>query len=70
MKTIAVDESTWNKLRVLREKLQVRSYDELIQLLIDNWKNSALDKVLEDLEVPDEIVHQMEKIVKTKEEKG
>ncbi len=70
MKTIAVDESTWNKLRVLREKLQVRSYDELIQLLIDNWKNSALDKVLEDLEVPDDIVHQMEKIVKTKEEKG
>ena len=70
MKTIAVDESTWNKLRVLREKLQVKSYDELIQLLIDTWKNNALDQVLDSLEVPDELIPQMEKMIRKKEDKG
>lgn len=66
MKTIAVDEQTWNKLRMLREKLKARSYDEVIQLLIETWKNTELDKVLSETQVPDDVVDDMESLLSRK----
>ncbi|MEB3862274.1 MAG: hypothetical protein GSR84_08670 [Desulfurococcales archaeon] len=66
MKTIAVDEQTWNKLRMLREKLKARSYDEVIQMLIETWKNTELDKVLSETQVPDDVVDDMESLLTRK----
>lgn len=37
MKTIAVDEKTWRKLKELKEKLDMKSFDDLINTLIDTW---------------------------------
>ncbi|MCE4602542.1 MAG: hypothetical protein F7B18_05090 [Desulfurococcales archaeon] len=66
MKTIAVDEQTWNKLRMLREKLKARSYDEVIQLLIETWKNTELDKVLSETQVPDDVVDDIDSLLSRK----
>ncbi len=66
MKTIAVDEQTWNKLRMLREKLKARSYDEVIQLLIETWKNTELDKVLSETQVPDDVADDIDSLLSRK----
>lgn len=66
VKTIAVDEQTWNKLRMLREKLKARSYDEVIQLLIETWKNTELDKVLSETQVPDDVVDDIDSLLSRK----
>ncbi|QDA31482.1 hypothetical protein FH039_07560 [Thermococcus indicus] len=44
MKTIAVDESTWRKIKQLKDKLEARSYDEVLQRLIETWHLVELDK--------------------------
>ncbi len=66
MKTIAVDESTWNKLRMIREKLQAKSYDEVIQVLIEAWKNTELDKALRDTRIPSDLVDDIESCTEKK----
>ncbi len=53
MKTIAVDEKTWKRLKEMREKLGTQSYNELINLLIERWHvtefKKAVDKIKIDL---------------------
>jgi len=66
MKTIAVDEGTWVKLKILREKLQAKSYDEVIQLLIEAWKNTELDKALTDAQIPDSRIQDIRSLLEDK----
>lgn len=66
MKTIAVDEQTWNKLKMLREKLKARSYDEVIQMLIEAWKNTELDRVISETQVPDDMLDDIESLLSRK----
>ncbi|MEB3774912.1 MAG: hypothetical protein GSR86_08305 [Desulfurococcales archaeon] len=70
MKTIAVDEETWNKLRILREKLKAKSYDEVIQLLIEAWKNAEVDRALSSLQIPDDIAEDLISLIDSSKRKG
>jgi len=54
MKTIAVDESTWKKIKMLKDKLDARSYDEVLQKLIETWHLVELDKKVDSVVVDDE----------------
>ena len=54
MKTIAVDESTWKKIKMLKDKLEARSYDEVLQKLIETWHLVELDKKVDNVVVDDE----------------
>ncbi|WP_297477661.1 hypothetical protein [Thermococcus sp.] len=54
MKTIAVDESTWKKIKMLKDKLEARSYDEVLQKLIETWHIVELDKKVDNVVVDDE----------------
>ena len=51
LKTIAVDERTWKKLKEMREKLGTQSYNELINLLIEKWHMSEIREALEKLDM-------------------
>ena len=51
MKTIAVDEKTWKKLKEIREKLGTQSYNELINILIEKWHISELKEHIDSLEL-------------------
>ena len=51
LKTIAVDERTWRKLKEMREKLGTQSYNELINLLIEKWHMSEVKETLERLDM-------------------
>ncbi len=51
LKTIAVDERTWKKLKEMREKLGTQSYNELINLLIEKWHMSEIRETLEKLDM-------------------
>ncbi len=70
LKTIAVDEETWNKLRILREKLKAKSYDEVIQLLIEAWKNAEVDRALSSLQIPDDIAEDLISLIDSSKRKG
>lgn len=70
MKTIAVDEETWNKLRILREKLKAKSYDEVIQLLIEVWKNTEVDRALSSLQIPDDIAEDLISLIDSSKKKS
>ncbi|MEM2614102.1 MAG: hypothetical protein QXO15_07760 [Nitrososphaerota archaeon] len=54
MKTIAVDEETWKRLRKLRDKFGAKSYDEVIDKLIELWHKQELTEGVEELLYPDE----------------
>ncbi|ASJ09172.1 hypothetical protein A3L11_07990 [Thermococcus siculi] len=54
MKTIAVDESTWKKIKMLKDKLDARSYDEVLQKLIETWHLVELDKKVDNVIMDDE----------------
>uniref|UniRef100_A0A7J3X7A7 VapB-type antitoxin n=1 Tax=Thermofilum pendens TaxID=2269 RepID=A0A7J3X7A7_THEPE len=59
MKTIAVTEETWRKLKELKEKLDMRSFDDLINTLIETWNLSVIRDTAEKIKVsaePYEIV--------------
>ncbi|HDI31207.1 MAG TPA: hypothetical protein ENF80_00140 [Thermofilum sp.] len=56
MKTIAVDKTTWKKLKRLREKIGARSYDEVIKRLIELWNLTELDKIVSEVTFPDDKV--------------
>ena len=63
MKTIAVDEKTWRKLKEMREKLKTRSYNELINLLIERWHMFEVEKMLEKINIkisPDKVLKYVE----------
>ncbi|AIU69499.1 hypothetical protein TEU_03565 [Thermococcus eurythermalis] len=54
MKTIAVDEKTWKKIKMLKDKLDARSYDEVLQKLIETWHLVELDKKVDNVIVDEE----------------
>ncbi|MBP1911625.1 hypothetical protein [Thermococcus stetteri] len=64
MKTIAVDENTWKKIKLLKDKLDARSYDEVLQKLIETWHLVELDKKVEDVIVDDDEAEMLLRVIK------
>ncbi|WP_457751004.1 hypothetical protein [Thermococcus sp.] len=69
MKTIAVDESTWKKIKLLKDKLDARSYDEVLQKLIETWHLVELDRKVEDIVVDDEEAEVLLRVLKERDKK-
>lgn len=42
MKTVAVSEETWRKLKELKEKIKASSFDDVINALIEAWHLTSL----------------------------
>ncbi|MFA4647625.1 hypothetical protein P8X24_10345 [Pyrococcus kukulkanii] len=68
MKTIAVDESTWKKIKMLKDKLEARSYDEVLQKLIETWHLVELDKKVDKVVMSDDEAETLINIIKKKKE--
>lgn len=51
MKTVAVSEETWRKLRELKEKMGYPSFNELIEALIERWHLVSLREEIEKISV-------------------
>ncbi|ASJ16102.1 hypothetical protein A3L04_02915 [Thermococcus chitonophagus] len=68
MKTIAVDESTWKKIKMLKDKLEARSYDEVLQKLIETWHLVELDKKVDKVVMNDDEAETLISIIKKKKE--
>lgn len=46
MKTVAISEETWRKLKELKERMSFQSYNELINALIEKWHLASLKEEL------------------------
>jgi len=68
MKTIAVDETTWKKIKLLKDKLEARSYDEVLQRLIETWHLVELDKKVDNVILNDEEAELLINLLKKKKE--
>lgn len=51
MKTVAVSENTWRKLRELKEKMGFQSYNELINALIEKWHLASVREEISKINV-------------------
>ncbi|MEM1817051.1 MAG: hypothetical protein QW432_06740 [Desulfurococcaceae archaeon] len=51
MKTMAISEETWKKLKELKEKMSFQSYNELINALIEKWHLVSLKEELSKVNV-------------------
>jgi len=69
MKTIAVDESTWKKIKLLKDKLDARSYDEVLQKLIETWHLVELDRKVEDIVVDDDEAEVLLRVLKERDKR-
>jgi len=72
LKTIAIDEKTWRKLKEIREKLGAQSYNELINILIEEWRIKKIKESVESIntDIPASMVDKyLAKIKSGKEEK-
>ncbi|MBC7108893.1 hypothetical protein [Pyrococcus woesei] len=69
MKTIAVDEETWNAIKKLKTKLDARSYDEVLRILIETWHSTNLNRKLDEISLDDEEGETALKILKQLKEK-
>lgn len=67
MKTIAVDEETWKSIKELKEKLDARSYDEVLRKLIQRWHLTELEEKVEKATVEEEEAELALFILKQKE---
>lgn len=54
MKTIAVDEETWEAIKQLKTKLDAKSYTEVLKKLIEVWHSVELDAKAEKVVIEDE----------------
>nr|WP_297507576.1 hypothetical protein [Thermococcus sp.] len=54
MKTIAVDEETWEAIKQLKAKLDARSYTEVLKKLIEVWHSVELDMKAEKVSIDDD----------------
>ena len=54
MKTIAVDEETWEAIKQLKAKLDARSYTEVLKKLIEVWHSVELDLKAEKVAIDDD----------------
>ncbi|AFN03171.1 hypothetical protein PFDSM3638_01880 [Pyrococcus furiosus DSM 3638] len=66
MKTIAVDETTWKKIKMLKDKMEARSYDEVLQRLIETWHLVELDKKVDRIILNDEEAETLISMLKKK----
>ncbi|BAD85951.1 hypothetical protein, conserved [Thermococcus kodakarensis KOD1] len=69
MKTIAVDENTWKKIKLLKDKLDAKSYDEVLQRLIETWHLVELDKKVEKIIVEDDEADVLLRVIKERDKK-
>ncbi|MEM0326187.1 MAG: antitoxin VapB family protein [Desulfurococcaceae archaeon] len=46
MKTVAISEETWRKLKELKEKMNFQSFNELIEALIETWHLTSIKNEL------------------------
>jgi len=46
MKTVAISEDTWRKLKELKEKMKASSFDDVINVLIETWHFTSLKEEL------------------------
>ena len=68
MKTIAVDEETWEAIKKLKSRLEARSYTEVLKRLIEAWHLMELDKKAENVVLDDEDVDMVISILRNKKE--
>ncbi|WP_456366743.1 hypothetical protein [Thermococcus sp.] len=54
MKTIAVDEETWEAIKHLKAKLDAKSYTEVLKKLIEVWHSVELDLKAEKVVLDDD----------------
>jgi len=54
MKTIAVDEETWEAIKQLKAKLDAKSYTEVLKKLIEVWHSVELDMKAEKVALDDD----------------
>ncbi|MHA1710101.1 MAG: hypothetical protein ACTSXJ_09830 [Candidatus Baldrarchaeia archaeon] len=66
MKTIAVSPETLAQLKELKRRLRVRAYDDVLKVLIDNFRRTEIEEALSVLEMDDE---EADKILKLLEER-
>jgi predicted CopG family antitoxin len=69
VKTIAVDETTWKKIKMLKDKLDARSYDEVLQKLIETWHLVELDKKVENIVVDEDEEEILLKVLEERDKK-
>ncbi len=66
MKTIAVDEETWEAIKRLKTKLDAKSYTEVLKKLIEVWHSVELDTKAEKVVIEDEDADFVISILKNK----
>ncbi|AAL81331.1 hypothetical protein PFDSM3638_06040 [Pyrococcus furiosus DSM 3638] len=54
MKTIAVDEETWEAIKKLKARLDAKSYDEVLKKLIQAWHTLELETKAESISLEDD----------------
>jgi len=59
MKTIAVSDETLVKLKILKEKLSAKAYDDVIRFLLKKVKEIEVKEALKVLEMEDEEVDEI-----------
>ncbi len=70
MKTIAVDEDTWEAIKKLKVRLEARSYDEVLKKLIQAWHRVELDMKAESVSIDDEEAELMLNLIKNMKKRG
>jgi len=70
MKTIAVDEDTWEAIKKLKVRLEAKSYDEVLKKLIQAWHRVELDMKAESVSIDDEEAELMLNIIKNMKKMG
>jgi len=64
MKTIAVDEDTWEAIKKLKARFEAKSYDEVLRKLIQAWHMVELDRKTERVTIDDDEAELMLNLIK------
>ncbi|MFA4641442.1 hypothetical protein [Pyrococcus kukulkanii] len=67
MKTIAVDEETWEAIKKLKAKLDAKSYSEVLKKLIEVWHLVELDMKAEKVTLDEDEADLVLSILKDRE---
>ncbi|ASJ15574.1 hypothetical protein A3L04_00025 [Thermococcus chitonophagus] len=67
MKTIAVDEETWEAIKKLKAKLDAKSYSEVLKKLIEVWHLVELDMKAEKVALDEDEADLVLSILKDRE---
>jgi len=66
MKTIAVDEETWKAIKQIKDRLDAKSYSEVLRKLIEVWNSVELDAKTEKMLVDDDAAELVLSILKNR----